>query len=144
MSKGLDRVAYLRGLADGMKLDAAKEENKLLLEALEVLKELADHIDEIDNKVEELADYTDEIGDNLDELNDTINDEMDIADKAEHTPAGVPLPPMGPLARKLLAARMMERIADELDADEECPCCAEDKEGKKSDKKKKKKKHNKD
>ena len=72
MSTLTDRAAYLRGLADGMKLDKSKDENKLILEMLNLLDEMAQTISEMDEDVSELSDYVEEIDSDLGEVEDLL------------------------------------------------------------------------
>ena len=61
MASITERTAYLRGLADGLNLDKEKAENKLLLEMLNVLDELAQHITETDADLDELSEYVEDM-----------------------------------------------------------------------------------
>jgi len=68
MSDLTAKAAYLRGLADGMKLDDGKDCNKLILSIIEFLSESAERIDELDSEVGFLSDSIDEMDDELDEI----------------------------------------------------------------------------
>ncbi|MBE0601278.1 MAG: hypothetical protein IH607_05775, partial [Firmicutes bacterium] len=48
MKQITNRTSYLRGLADGMDIDKEKSENKLLLEMLSVMEEIAERLQELD------------------------------------------------------------------------------------------------
>lgn len=48
MNSILERVAYLKGLADGLKINTKSDEGKLLLETIDVLEELALAIDDVE------------------------------------------------------------------------------------------------
>lgn len=48
MNSILERVAYLKGLADGLKIDTKSDEGKLLLETIDILEELALAIDNVE------------------------------------------------------------------------------------------------
>ena len=48
MNSILERVAYLKGLADGLKIDTKSDEGKLLLETIDILEELALAIDDVE------------------------------------------------------------------------------------------------
>ena len=54
MSKLTDRAAYLRGLADGMGIDREKNENRLMLEMLKLMDDMAQKISDMDEDVGEL------------------------------------------------------------------------------------------
>ena len=51
-----EKVAYLKGLAEGMELDTEKKEGKLLAAIIDVL-------DDIALELEDMKDYADELGD---------------------------------------------------------------------------------
>ncbi len=48
MNSILERVAYLKGLADGLKINTKSDEGKLLLETIDILEELALAIDDVE------------------------------------------------------------------------------------------------
>lgn len=72
MSKLTDRVSYLRGLAEGMKLNTEKDANKLILEILNVLTDTAEALEAMDDRVSELDSYVESIDDDLADLEDTL------------------------------------------------------------------------
>lgn len=72
-----DRVAYLKGLADGMKLTEDSNESKLLLKMLDVLEALAEETDNVSRQQEEISDFLENIDDDLSELEDYVYDEED-------------------------------------------------------------------
>ena len=63
----MEKVAYLKGLAEGMELDTEKKEGKLLAAIIDVL-------DDIALEIEDLKDYADELGEGLDAVSDDLND----------------------------------------------------------------------
>ena len=54
MSSVTDRVAYLKGLAEGLKLTEEKDSDKLLLRVLDVLDDMAQEMTAIRNDLDEL------------------------------------------------------------------------------------------
>ncbi|MDD3334579.1 MAG: zinc ribbon domain-containing protein [Eubacteriales bacterium] len=80
MASITDRTAYLRGLADGMKLDKEQNEHKLLLEMLEVMDEMAHQLSDVDSDVEELQEYVDDIDNDLSDMEDVLFGEEDDCD----------------------------------------------------------------
>ena len=72
MSNLTDRAAYLRGLADGMGLDKEKNENKLLLEMLGLLDEMAQKINELDEDIGELEAYVEDVDSDLADIEDVL------------------------------------------------------------------------
>lgn len=88
MEKLTDRVAYLMGLAEGMKLDPDQPQNKLLLKMLDVLKEFSQEIEALREEQEELSDYVDSLDEDLSEVEDVIFDEEDDDDDDESCGCG--------------------------------------------------------
>lgn len=70
-----DRVAYLKGLADGMKLTEDTNEHKLLLKMLDVLEAMAAETDNVIMHQEEISDFLENVDDDLSELEDYVYDE---------------------------------------------------------------------
>lgn len=70
-----ERVAYLRGLTDGLELDESTKEGKLLVKIVDALEDFADAISDLDEEVEELMDFVDIIDEDLSDLEDYIYDE---------------------------------------------------------------------
>ena len=78
MSKLTDRASYLKGLADGMDLNMEKGSNKLLVEALSVMQEMAEELEKLSNAHDELNEYVESIDDDLADLEDVLfGDEED-------------------------------------------------------------------
>ena len=101
-----EKVAYLKGLMEGMELDTEKKEGKLLAAIIDVL-------DDIALEIEDLKDYADELGEGLDAVSDDLEDVEDVLfeedDEDEYD----------------------EEDFDELDEDEDCyattcPTCEEE------------------
>ena len=84
MSNLTDRAAYLRGLADGMGLDKEKNENKLVLEMLNVLDEMAQHITETDADLDELSEYVEDMDADLADVEEVLFDDDDDCDCCDH------------------------------------------------------------
>ena len=76
MSELLNRAAYLKGLADGMKLDKEKDETKLVLAIIDFLSDAADQIDAIDNEQGFIADQLDDLEDEIDVIGNEVFDEF--------------------------------------------------------------------
>ena len=77
MSKLTDRVSYLQGLAEGMKLNPEKDSNRVLLEMLSVLGDAAQEITELRAQFEEQAEFIDSMDDDLADLEDALFGEDD-------------------------------------------------------------------
>lgn len=71
MSDIESRVAYLRGLADGMKLDKETNEGKLLDSIIDVMGEMAEQLCDLDDEQDLIADKIDE----MDEVIEIIGDQ---------------------------------------------------------------------
>ena len=60
-----EKVAYLKGLAEGMKIDESTNEGKLLLSIIDTLDDIALSVSDLEDSVEELSAQGDEIDDDL-------------------------------------------------------------------------------
>jgi len=78
-----ERVSYLKGLADGMELDANTKEGKLLVNIIDVLDDFAEAIGELDEELAEVNEYVDAIDEDLSELEDDFYEELDELDDEE-------------------------------------------------------------
>ena len=79
MSKLTDKIAYLKGLAEGLKLDPAQDSNRVILGILEVLGEVGDSFEALAEAHGELSDYVDSIDEDLADLEADLFDEEDDA-----------------------------------------------------------------
>ena len=77
MSNLTDRVSYLKGLAEGLKLDTEKNEGKLIEKILELLSDLAQEVDSLRDDHEDLNEYVESIDSDLSDLEDILYDEDD-------------------------------------------------------------------
>ena len=68
-----EKIAYLKGLMEGMNVDTESNEGKLFAAVVDVL-------DEIALEVEDLTDEVMELGDGLDVISDDVYDEWDDDD----------------------------------------------------------------
>ncbi len=80
MDKLTDKVAYLLGLAEGMKLSADVPEQKLMLKMLEVMRDFSEYCEELRHDHEELAEYVGNIDEDLEEIESALFDEEDDDD----------------------------------------------------------------
>ncbi|MCX7710350.1 MAG: zinc-ribbon domain-containing protein [Clostridia bacterium] len=81
MSYLKERVAYLRGLAEGMQISDASNEGKLLKAILEVLDDVALAVDDVEEVQEQLSEQVDNIDEDLAEIERVIFDEEDEDDE---------------------------------------------------------------
>ena len=63
-----EKVSYLKGLAEGMKIDTEKNEGKLLTEIINVLAEIANDIEHLEDSQDELFDKVFDLEDDVDDL----------------------------------------------------------------------------
>lgn len=77
MSTLSDRVSYIKGLAEGMKLDTETNEGKIIEKMLELLTDMAAEMDEMQNSLDELDEYVDSIDHDLSDMEDLIYGEED-------------------------------------------------------------------
>lgn len=80
MSYLYERVAYLRGLAEGMDISNESKEGKLLLNMLEVLEDFADSMSELNEDVADLEDYVETMDEDLAVVEDELFGEIDDED----------------------------------------------------------------
>ena len=73
----LEKVAYLRGLADGLKLSDETAEGKIILNMLEVLDDLALSVTDLEDAVIELGETVDVIDEDLEDVEDFLYEEDD-------------------------------------------------------------------
>ena len=102
-----EKVAYLKGLAEGMDLDTDKKVGKLLAAIIDTLDDIALELEDIKDEQSELADGLDAVSDDLEDVENVVFDEWDDEDEEDS-----------------------EYYYDDLDEDEECyattcPTCEE-------------------
>lgn len=81
MSYLLEKVSYLKGLADGMEVEQNSKEGKLLVQIIDLLEDFAGAIDELDTDLEELEEYVEDVDEDLADLEDYVESvDEDLAD----------------------------------------------------------------
>lgn len=78
-----EKVAYLQGLAEGMKLDESTNEGKLLLAILDVLNDMAEEFADVEDEIVDLEDGLDAVSDDLNDLEEFLYDESAGEDDEE-------------------------------------------------------------
>ena len=78
-----ERVAYLKGLAEGMELNTDKREGKLLSAMIDVLEDIALELEDIREEQAELADGLDAVSDDLEDVEDAVFEDEDEDEDAE-------------------------------------------------------------
>ena len=72
-----ERVSYLRGLADGLKIDEDTNEGKLFKLIIDVIDDIAVSVEDVEDTQNEILDSVDDIEERLDEAEDCLYDECD-------------------------------------------------------------------
>lgn len=77
MSKLTDKISYLKGLAEGMKLNTEKDANRLILGIIDALGDLGDSVEAVTEAHGELADYVESIDQDLADMEADLYDDED-------------------------------------------------------------------
>jgi RNase P subunit RPR2 len=77
-----ERIAYVQGLAEGLKFEEGKDEARIIKQMIDILADLIDKVEEIQAAQEDMEDYLESIDEDLyeddeDEDDDAIEDEGD-------------------------------------------------------------------
>ncbi len=72
-----ESAAYLKGLVDGLELDTATKEGKIITKMIDVLEEMAIRINDIEDENDELYAYIEEMGADIVALEDDFYGEDD-------------------------------------------------------------------
>ena len=76
-----DKMAYLRGMVDGMELDlTTTKEGKVLGQLLDVMQEMTAYVTDLQTQVDELTEVCDLFDQDLGDLEDIVYDEDDDDD----------------------------------------------------------------
>lgn len=78
-----EKVAYLKGLAEGLGLDAESKEGKLFAAIIDVLDEMAEEILDLEEEMADVEEGLDAVSDDLSEVEETLyelEDEFDDDD----------------------------------------------------------------
>lgn len=70
-----EKVSYIKGLAEGLKLNTETSEGKILSAIIDVLGDIAINIEDIDSDLADLTDVVNDVEDSLIDLEDTVYDE---------------------------------------------------------------------
>ena len=76
-----EKVAYLKGLAEGLNLDESTKEGKLLLAIVDVLDEMADEFADIEDEIVDLEDGLDAVSDDLNDVEEFLYETSDDEDE---------------------------------------------------------------
>ena len=75
MSNLTDRVSYIKGLAEGLKLDTETNEGKLIGKILELLSDLTAEVEALRSDYNDLDEYVEAIDSDLSDMEDLVYDE---------------------------------------------------------------------
>ena len=81
-----EKVAYLKGLAEGLGLDADSKEGKLFAAIIDVLDEMAEEILDLEEEMADIEEGLDAVSDDLSEVEETLyelEEEFDDEDEDE-------------------------------------------------------------
>ena len=124
MSRLTDRISYLQGLAEGMKLNPEKDSHKLIIGILEVLGEVGESFEALAQSHGELSDYVESIDEDLADLEaDLYDDEDEDVYEEEKDGDGGPIEYECPHC-----GAVVEIDPEDVDFDEEalCPACGKE------------------
>ena len=131
MSKLTDKISYLRGLAEGMKLNPEKDSNRLILGILDILGEVGDSFDALAEAQGELSDYVESIDEDLADLEADIYDEEDgdFPDGGDEDEEDEEEESSGPLMYECPHCHAQVELEPEeldLEKDQPCPHCGKE------------------
>ena len=125
MSKLTDRISYLQGLAEGMKLNPEKDSHRLILGILDVLGDVGESFEALAESHGELSDYVESIDEDLADLEADLYDDDDeeAAEVEDEEPFESTIEYECPHCGKMITID-----PDDVDFDEEtvCPECGKD------------------
>ncbi|MBP0967953.1 MAG: hypothetical protein J5722_09980 [Oscillospiraceae bacterium] len=77
-----EKIAYMKGLLDGMELDGSTKEGKAILQMAEVMEEMGVYIDDLQSQVDELTELCDLLDKDLGEVETDLycDDDDDFGD----------------------------------------------------------------
>ncbi len=80
--KTTEKVAYLKGLAEGLGIDDQTKEGKVIAAIIDALDDLAHDIESLDDELDEVAEVIGTISDEMDDIEDEVfgEDECDCED----------------------------------------------------------------
>lgn len=76
-----EKVSYIKGLAEGMKLDESTNEGKVIHAILDVLSDIAVNIEEIDSDLGDVSEVVSDLEDSIYEIEDEVYGPFDDEDE---------------------------------------------------------------
>lgn len=68
----IEKATYIKGLCDGMELETASKEGKVIAALLDLVTDMASAIDEMKGKMGDLEDYIEEIDEDLGDVEEVL------------------------------------------------------------------------
>ncbi len=81
-----EHVAYLKGLYEGLEIDGAKKEGKLLKGMLEAMEELANVVSDLERQNADLLDELDDVYEELSSVADELHPDHEAEDDLDFDP----------------------------------------------------------
>ena len=81
MEELLKNVSYLKGLAEGLKLEEKSDEGKVLIKIIDCLDEIVENMYDLAADQEDLFDQVDAIDEDLSEVEDIVYDDEEYDDE---------------------------------------------------------------
>ena len=78
-----EKVAYLKGLAEGLQLDTESKEGKLIAAIIDVLDDMAEEFADIEEELLDMEEGLDAVSDDLSEVEETLYDALEDDDEDE-------------------------------------------------------------
>jgi len=75
-----ENVAYLQGLVEGLDIDSASKEGRIIRDIVDALGDVADAVDQLNSRQSELENYLDSIDGELLELEDSLHGSGDYVE----------------------------------------------------------------
>ncbi|MEG0856071.1 MAG: zinc ribbon domain-containing protein [Terrisporobacter sp.] len=72
-----EEVAYLRGLAEGLEIESATKEGKMICKIIDVLENMADTLDDMQEDYDELVEYVETVDEDLSDVEEILYEEDD-------------------------------------------------------------------
>lgn len=70
--ENIEKVAYLRGMLEGMKFDADSDMGKIVLKLIDIVDNLAHDLTDAEERADVMADYIDELDHDLGEVEEYV------------------------------------------------------------------------
>lgn len=78
-----EKVAYLKGLMEGLSIDTEKPEGKILKAMADILDDLSVSVSDLEEDMDDIKEYVDELDDDLTEVEDIVYDDAEEDDDSD-------------------------------------------------------------